>query len=55
MSRTAQVFHLIFIHLVDSRFAHWDDKAESNDDKNNNETINHKSDFNQIFRVSQNQ
>ena len=37
MSGTAQGFHLIFIHLVDSRFAHWDDKAESNDDKKDNE------------------
>ena len=27
-------FHLIFVHLIDSKFAHWDDKAESTDDKN---------------------
>ena len=27
-------FHLIFVHLIDSKFAHCDDKAESTDDKN---------------------
>ena len=27
-------FHLIFVQLVDSRFAHLYDKAESIDDKN---------------------
>ena len=27
-------FHLIFVQLVDSRFAHLDDKAELIDDKN---------------------
>ena len=27
-------FHLIFVHMIDSRFVHQDDKAESTDDKN---------------------
>ena len=28
---------MIFVHWVDSRFAQWDDKAESTSDKNDNE------------------